>query len=59
MAGFKVALDREVDGRWIAEIPDLPDVIVYGRTADEARIKVLALATRITADNERSRRPQA
>jgi predicted RNase H-like HicB family nuclease len=29
---FKVELEREEDGRWIAEVPDLPGVLAYGST---------------------------
>jgi len=47
---FKVELEREEDGRWIAEIPDLPGVLAYGNSADEARSKAQALALRVLAD---------
>lgn len=47
---FKVNLERETDGRWIAEIGDLPGVLAYGATANEARAKVQALALRVLAD---------
>jgi predicted RNase H-like HicB family nuclease len=47
---FKVELEREDDGRWIAEIPDLPGVLAYGNSADEACAKVQALALRVLAD---------
>ena len=33
---LKVEFDREVDGRWIADIPALPGVMVYGRTRKQA-----------------------
>jgi predicted RNase H-like HicB family nuclease len=45
-----VELEREDDGRWIAEIPELPGVMVYGATEDEAMAKVQALALRVMAD---------
>jgi predicted RNase H-like HicB family nuclease len=45
-----VELEREDDGRWIAEIPELPGVMVYGATEDEAVAKVQALALRVMAD---------
>ena len=41
---------RETDGRWIADIPELPGVTVYGTTRDEARIKAAALALRVIAE---------
>ena len=43
-------LDRETDGRWIAEIPELPGVMVYGATREEAEAKVQALAFRVLAE---------
>ena len=33
---MKIEIDREKDGRWIAEIPELPGVMVYGASKDEA-----------------------
>ena len=42
-ARFDIELDREADGRWIAEIPALPGVLVYGATEAEARTKVIIL----------------
>ena len=47
---FKIAIEQEEDGRWIAEVPDLPGVMVYGVTPDEAKTKVQALALRVVAD---------
>jgi predicted RNase H-like HicB family nuclease len=47
---FTVEIDRETDGRWIAEIPDLPGVMVYGATLDQALARVKALALRVIAD---------
>jgi predicted RNase H-like HicB family nuclease len=43
-------LEQEDDGRWIAEVPDLPGTLVYGSTADEATAKAKALALRVLAD---------
>ena len=45
---FKIEFDREDDGRWIAEIADLPGVLAYGATRDEAAVEALAL--RVIAD---------
>jgi len=45
-----IEIDREEDGRWIADIPQLPGVMVYGETRAEARLKVKALALRVIAD---------
>jgi len=50
MITLKVELEQEVDGRWIAEVIDLPGVIAYGRTLEDAQSKVQALALRVVAD---------
>jgi predicted RNase H-like HicB family nuclease len=47
---FPIELDREEDGRWIAEIPDLPGVLCYGATRDEAMARIQALALRVLAE---------
>ena len=47
---FKVEIEQEEDGRWIAEVMDLPGVLAYGQTPEEARAKVQALALRVIAD---------
>ena len=47
---FNVEFDREDDGRWIAEITDLPGVMAYGSTQEEAFAAVEALALRVLAD---------
>ncbi len=47
---MKIEIEREEDGRWIAEIPDLPGVMVYGENRDEAIARVEALALRVIAD---------
>ena len=50
MRGLRVEFDRETDGRWIADIPALPGVTVYGRTWKQALAAVEALALRVIAD---------
>lgn len=45
-----IEFDREADGRWIAEIPAMPGVLVYGTTEAEARTNVIILALRVIAD---------
>lgn len=45
-----VELERETDGRWIAEVPELPGVLVYGVDENEALSKVKAFALRVIAD---------
>ena len=47
---MKIEIDREEDGRWIAEVPDLPGVLVYGQTREQAIFKAEALALRVIAD---------
>ena len=47
---MRIEIEREEDGRWIAEVPDLPGVMVYGQTREEAISKVEALALRVIAD---------
>ena len=44
---FRVDVDREEDGRWLAEVPELPGVLAYGASAAEAQAKVQALALRV------------
>ena len=45
-----VETDREEDGRWIAEVPDLAGVLAYGETRDQAIARAEALALRVLAD---------
>ena len=45
-----IEFEQEGDGRWIAEIPKLPGVLVYGETRDQAGEKAKALAFRVLAD---------
>ncbi len=47
---MKIELEREDDGRWIAEVADLPGVMAYGTTRHAAVAKAEALALRIIAD---------
>jgi predicted RNase H-like HicB family nuclease len=47
---MKIEIEREEDGRWIAEVSDLPGVLAYGKTREEAIAKVEALALRVIAD---------
>jgi predicted RNase H-like HicB family nuclease len=47
---MKIEIEREDDGRWIAEIPELPRVMVYGDTRKQAIAKAEALALRVMAD---------
>jgi predicted RNase H-like HicB family nuclease len=47
---FKVEIEREEDGRWIAEVEELPGVLVYGDSVQQAQAKAQALALRVLAD---------
>jgi len=47
---MNIELEREEDGRWIAEIKQLPGVVVYGRNREDAISKVEVLALRVIAD---------
>jgi predicted RNase H-like HicB family nuclease len=50
MITLSVELEQEEDGRWIAEISELPGVLAYGKTAEDARARAQALALRVVAD---------
>lgn len=45
-----IEIEREKDGRWIAEIPVLPGVLAYGATRKEAQARAEALALRVLAE---------
>jgi predicted RNase H-like HicB family nuclease len=45
-----IETDREADGRWIAEVPELPGVLAYGVTQHEAMAKAEVLALRALAE---------
>ena len=47
---FTIETEQEDDGRWIAEVTELPGVMVYGSTRDEAVERVQVLALRVLAD---------
>jgi predicted RNase H-like HicB family nuclease len=47
---LKVEIDREEDGRWIAEVVNLPGVMVYGDSERDAIKRVEVLALRVVAD---------
>ena len=47
---FIIDFEQETDGRWIAEIPQLPGVLAYGSTQAEAGEKAKALAFRVLAE---------
>lgn len=47
---FTVETEEEADGRWIAEIPQIPGALSYGNTRDEAIARVEALGLRVLAE---------
>jgi predicted RNase H-like HicB family nuclease len=47
---YSIEIERETDGRWIAEVLGLPGVLAYGATSQEAIAHVQALALRVLAD---------
>lgn len=47
---FTVKLEQETDGRWIAEVTDIPGALAYGQSQEEALARVEALALRVIAD---------
>lgn len=47
---LEIELDQETDGRWIAEMSELPGVLAYGSTRDDAILKAKVLALRVIAD---------
>jgi predicted RNase H-like HicB family nuclease len=44
---FSIETEREMDGRWIAEIMDIPGLLAYGKSENEAKANVNALAQRV------------
>ncbi|HMN40802.1 MAG TPA: type II toxin-antitoxin system HicB family antitoxin [Phycisphaerales bacterium] len=47
---YRIETEQEADGRWIAEVPELPGVLVYGATREEAVRKAQTLSLRVLAD---------
>jgi predicted RNase H-like HicB family nuclease len=52
---LKIETEQEEDGRWIAELPDLPGAMTYGGSREDAVANVQALALRIAADRIEAR----
>ncbi len=48
---FQFEIEREDDGRWIAEIPEVPGAMAYGDSQEEAKAKAYALALYAVADD--------
>lgn len=47
---FTIEHEKEEDGRWLAEVPELPGVLAYGVTAQDAMAKAEVLALRVLAE---------
>lgn len=47
---YTLECEREDDGRWLAEVPELPGVLSYGASKEEAMVKAEALALRVIAE---------
>ena len=47
---FTIEYEKEEDGRWLAEVKELPGVMVYGKDPDDAAAHAQALALRVVAD---------
>jgi predicted RNase H-like HicB family nuclease len=48
---FTIEFEQEENGEWLAEVPELPGVMAYGKTREDAEVEVTALALRVIADN--------
>jgi predicted RNase H-like HicB family nuclease len=48
---YHIEYEQETDGRWLAEVPEIPGVLAYGMTANEAMAKAEILALRVIADS--------
>jgi len=47
---FRIEVERETDGRWIAEVPELSGVLAYGASREEAVTRAQALSLRVLAE---------
>ena len=56
---YRVETELEEDGRWIAEIVDVPGVMAYGATEQEAKASAQALALRVLADEIEAKKEPA
>jgi len=45
-----IEIEQEEDGRWLSEVPQIPGVMVYGNSQEEAILKVQSLALHVLAD---------
>ncbi len=55
---LRIVFEKETDGRWLAEVPQLAGVMVYGKAKADAEVAVTALALRVIADRtEQQKKP--
>jgi len=54
---LKIEVEREEDGRWIAEVMELPGCMAYGKTKADALARAKALALRVLADRMENGEP--
>ena len=47
---YTIEVEQEADGRWLAEVPELPGVLAYGETVNQAQSKAEVLALRVLAE---------
>jgi predicted RNase H-like HicB family nuclease len=55
---YTIEVEQEADGRWLAEVPELPGVLAYGTTMNQAQSKAEALALRVLAERLESQESQ-
>lgn len=55
---YTIEVEQEADGRWLAEVPELPGVLAYGATMNQAQSKAEALALRVLAERLESQESQ-
>ncbi len=55
---YTIEVEQETDGRWLAEVPELPGVLAYGATMNQAQSKAEALALRVLAERLESQESQ-
>lgn len=56
---YTIETEQETDGRWFAEVLEMPGVMTYGKTPEEAQAHVEALALRVLADELESQKVRA
>jgi len=56
---YAVETEQEEDGRWIAEVPELPGVLSYGKSRDEAFRRAQVLSLRVLAERLENGEPLA